>query len=316
MIGEGMRKDCLEIVNISKTYKKGAVLANCNLSTSFYPNQIVALIGHNGAGKTTLLNQICGNTQPDNGDIVYKGISLKTNPKLARNLVSIMPQFHAPLSGVSLRQSIESILYIRGIRAKEAKLRLGKIIADLDIMRWKNDSGEKLSGGLQRLTSFAMAVVAPTPIILLDEPTNDVDPVRRKLIWKKMRELAQKGHILIVVTHNLLEVEQYADRYIMLDKGKIVQDIRIKESKTKSKISTLSITMPKGCMLETYPEAIEIKYCEDESQILFTLSLQQVANAVEWVLNMINLGKVIRYRLETETLDTLYGGLINGSFRE
>lgn len=312
MIAEAITNDYLKVDNISKVYKKGSVLVNCNISASFYSNQIIALIGHNGAGKTTLLNQICGNTQPDSGDIFYKGISLKDNPKLARNFVSAMPQFYAPLSGVTLSQSIEAILYIRGITGKEAKLQLEKIIVDLDIMKWKDTSGDQLSGGLQRLTSFAMAVVSPPPIVLLDEPTNDVDPVRRKLIWKYMRNLSLSGHIIIVVTHNLLEVEQYADRYLMLDKGRVIQDIFIKESKTKSMLSTLTIVVTEYCSSEDCPEAIDIKYFEDEMQVVFTLTSEQVPSAIDWVLNQEELGRIVKYRLETETLDTVYGGLING----
>ncbi|MED0715970.1 hypothetical protein P4S80_14640 [Aeribacillus composti] len=69
-----------------------------------------------------------------------------------------------------------------------------------------------------------MSVVCPPPIILLDEPTNDVDPVRRKLVWNYMRKLARNGHIVLVVTHNLLEVEQYADRYLLLDQGRLIRD--------------------------------------------------------------------------------------------
>ncbi|MRB67626.1 AAA family ATPase, partial [Bacillus thuringiensis] len=84
--------------------------------------------------------------------------------------------------------------------------------------------GQTLSGGLQWLTSFAMSIVAPPPILLLDEPTNNVDPIRRKIIWNSLRKLAQKGHIVIVVTHNLLEVDQYADRYLLFDKGTLIKD--------------------------------------------------------------------------------------------
>lgn len=304
-------KNCLKIDTINKTYKRGSVLANTNISTSFYPNQIVALIGHNGAGKTTLLNQICGNTKPDNGDIIYRGISLKDNPKLARTLISTMPQLYAPISGVTLKQSILSILHIRGITGNEAKAQFEKIASDLDILKWENSSGDKLSGGLQRLTSFAMAVVSPPPIILLDEPTNDVDPIRRKYLWEHMRKLAQNGHIVIVVTHNLLEVEQYTDRYIMLDKGKVIQDMLIKEAKKEPILSILSIVMANDYISDDYPKSIDVKHIKDTMQIIFTLSLEQITDAMKWVLDMVNNKNIIKYKLETETLDMLYGGLIN-----
>ena len=79
-----MKANNLIIDSISKTYKKGKIRANDNISLELYPSEITALIGHNGAGKTTLLNQIIGNAKPDSGDITYKGISLVKNSKNAR----------------------------------------------------------------------------------------------------------------------------------------------------------------------------------------------------------------------------------------
>ena len=127
-----MKANNLIIDSISKTYKKGKIRANDNISLELYPSEITALIGHNGAGKTTLLNQIIGNAKPDSGDITYKGISLVKNSKVARELVSIMPQFHAPLEGVTLRQSIESILRIKGVSEKQVHLCTKQVLKDFE----------------------------------------------------------------------------------------------------------------------------------------------------------------------------------------
>ncbi|MED0715971.1 ATP-binding cassette domain-containing protein [Aeribacillus composti] len=119
MIKNKSNSNNLIIQSISKSYKKGSVKANCDISATICPNEVVAIIGHNGAGKTTLLNQIIGIVKPDQGDILFQGHFFVKNTKLARNLVSMMPQFHAPLSGVTLRQAIEAILHIRGISGKK-----------------------------------------------------------------------------------------------------------------------------------------------------------------------------------------------------
>ena len=88
---------------------------------------------------------------------------------------------------------------------------------EVPIKKRENKTGEKLSGGLKRLTSFAMAVISPPKIILLDELTNDVDPIRRHKLWSYLKELASKGHIVVIVTHNILEVEKYADKYYLFE---------------------------------------------------------------------------------------------------
>lgn len=301
----------LIIDSISKTYRKGKTKANCNITATLNPNELTALIGHNGAGKTTLLNEIIGNVRPDSGKITYQGISFVKNTKSARNFVSMMPQFHAPLNGVTLRQAIESVLYIRGVQSKKISPYVKQILTDLDIERWANQSGDKLSGGLQRLTSFAMAVVYPAEIILLDEPTNDIDPIRRKLVWQYMKRLAKEGHIVLVVTHNLLEVEQYADRYILLDNGRVIHDASTVALNKNIASNILMVNLNDSCDLQYMPDSMEKKFVKEEMQIILTLSAKQVPDAVSWVLRLIEDGKVSNYKLTSASLDLSYGGMID-----
>ena len=276
-----------------------------------HPSEITALIGHNGAGKTTLLNQIIGNVKPGSGDITYKGMSLVKNSKVARELVSMMPQFHIPLEGVTVRQSIESILRINGVSEKQIHLYTKKVLKDLDIEQWADRAGNKLSGGLQRLTSFAMAVAYPSDIILLDEPTNDVDPIRRKLIWKYMRELTKNGHIIFVVTHNLLEVEQYTDRYILMNKGRMIQNVSTAVMSHDFASNVMIVYLQDEDELYHLPENETNEYKEDEMQLVLTLSEKQVPSAVNWLMELIRRGKVLNYKITSATLDLQYRGMID-----
>lgn len=301
----------LQIVNLSKTYRKGKIKANDNITVTLMPNEVTALIGHNGAGKTTLLNQIVGNVKPDSGTITYNGISFIDNTKLARNYVSMMPQFHAPLAGVTLRQAIESVLRIRGASGKIIGSYTNQVIKDLDIGQWADQPGDKLSGGLQRLTSFAMSVVYPAQIILLDEPTNDIDPVRRKLVWQYMKKLAKEGHIILVVTHNLLEVEQYADRYILMDSGQIVREAPTSTFNNNFAASVLSVNFDNFNDWENIPDAMEHKFIKDEMKMILTLSSEQILDAIQWVLDLMKEGKILNYKLTSAILDVSYGGLVN-----
>lgn len=307
-----MIENNLIIDSISKTYKKGKTKANDNVSLELHPAEITALIGHNGAGKTTLLNQIIGNVKPDTGDITYKGISLVKNSKTARELVSMMPQFHAPLEGVTLRQSIESILRIKGASTNQVNICTKQILNALDIEQWADQAGNKLSGGLQRLTSFAMAVAYPSDIILLDEPTNDVDPIRRKLIWQYMRKLAKEGHMIFVVTHNLLEVEQYTDRYILLNEGKVIRNVSTSVMSNDFASNVMIISLQDIYELNDLPETENSEYRENEMQLIMTLSEKQIPNAVNWLMKLIQEGKVLNYKLTSATLDMQYGGMIDG----
>ncbi|GHP13613.1 ABC transporter ATP-binding protein [Lentilactobacillus fungorum] len=303
----------LSTYSISKNYKHGRINANKNITVDFSPGEITALTGHNGAGKTTLLKQIMGVVKPDSGSITYRGISFIRESNKARELIAMMPQFHAPLVGVTLRQAIEAVGKIRGISHLEMNESIDQIAHDLKIEKWLNIPGQKLSGGLQRLTSFAMTVVAPPPILLFDEPTNDVDPVRRIIVWEYLRKLANNDHIIVVVTHNLFEVERYADRYILLNEGKVTQDehtsILRKELLSSS---LLSITSNKPLDEAKIPDNLNTNIKDGALEYSIHLTNDQIPKAIEWLLQGIKSNKITHYSLSPFPLDMLYRGLTDG----
>lgn len=211
-----------------------------------------------------------------------------------------------------MQQSIEAILRIRGFNKSDTQTHVIEIMQELKISKWAHVQGQKLSGGLQRLTSFAMSIVAPPPILLLDEPTNDVDPIRRKIIWNSLRKLAQKGHIVIVVTHNLLEVDQYADRYLLFDKGTLIKDAYVRESLEKTLIQMhLVLFSEKEFEMQELPRNIGCILQKGELRYDITLSQEQVVDAMIWINEKISSREVTNYSLSPQTLENTYGGLTN-----
>lgn len=294
---------CVE--SVSKTYRGASTPANYSISLDFAPGQLVALIGHNGAGKTTLLSQVIGSTKPDSGDIRYRGQSLATNPDLARRVSSMMPQLHAPLTGVTPEQAIASVARIRGADRQEAAHAAHKIIADLRIDPWRKVKGEKLSGGLLRLTSFAMSVAIPAPTLLIDEPTNDVDPERRPLIWAELRRLADNGHIVIVVTHNLSEIEHYADRYILLQRGRVLADSAPAKLTAQTGAAVLTVSTRPGVTVSP-PPALGVAEDASGPSMRISLDKSQVPAAVDWVLARVSDGSAENYSLTPSSLANAY----------
>ncbi|PXA75861.1 ABC transporter ATP-binding protein [Auritidibacter sp. NML100628] len=295
---------------ITKTFQRGAVAANDAISLTLHPGQLIALIGHNGAGKTTLLNQIVGTAKPTSGDIRYGTESLAKNPDLARRIASMMPQMHAPLTGVTPRQAITSIGRLRGLSGRDARCEASALINELDITPWQNVGGEKLSGGLRRLTSYAMAVIAPPPVLLIDEPTNDVDPTRRPLIWRNLRQLANAGHIIIVVTHNLLEVQRTADRYVLLQNGQVLIDSTPRQLSQQAQTTSLSVSVRSRTALTKTPSASRV-HPIDDGQLRLDLEPQHIPGAVAWVLEQVEAGNVDSYVLAPASLESLYEGITN-----
>lgn len=214
----------LIIQDLVKCYRDGT-RANDNVNLTVEAGEVVGLLGHNGAGKTTLINQVAGLAMPTSGCIRVAGLDPVSSPAKARRAVSIMPQGHAPLTGVTPRQAIRTMARIRGLGKKDAVARTEELIGTLDIGMWADTTGERLSGGIRRLTAFAMAASAgPGRIVMLDEPTNDVDPVRRRLLWEEIRRLADRGSAVLLVSHNVAEVERSVDRIAILASGRVTAE--------------------------------------------------------------------------------------------
>lgn len=211
----------LQVDDVVKVYRRG-IRANDGISLRVDEGEVFGMLGHNGAGKTTLLNQVVGIAKPTSGRIHLDGHDAVADPPMARRFCSMQPQAQAPLSGVTPEESIELMARIRGATRQHARRRAAELIDALDIGAWARVKGERLSGGVQRLTAFAMAVAEPGRLIMLDEPTNDVDPVRRRLLWEQVRGLAGAGCAVVLVTHNVLEAERAVDRLVILDEGRVV----------------------------------------------------------------------------------------------
>lgn len=306
-----MQNPSLIIKNLNKCYGNN-IKANHNISLEFKSGEITALIGHNGAGKSTLLNQIIGLVRPTSGEIYINHIDIIKNHTKARDFVSSMPQFQVPLKGVTVFQAIESISMIKGFSKEMAKKKARDIIQYLQINKFMNIPGEKLSGGLRRLTSFAMSVIDNAPIIVLDEPTNDVDPIRRILIWKYLRKLSNHGTIIIIVTHNLLEVEKYSDRYILLDKGGVKEDVSILSKYHKSNQHILKIFNIDKSEIYPFFHHFKIKYNENERNLIIFLEEEEFSQAIPLLFTVLKKNKAISYNLKPQTLDENYEGIING----
>ncbi len=211
----------LEIEHVSKAYR-GEVLANDDISLSVEAGEVFGLLGPNGAGKTTLVNQIIGLLAPTSGTIRVAGVNTVKNPGFARQACSFQPQTQVPIEGMTPYQAIELAGRLRGGRADQVRQRTRELIESFELGAWSNKGGDALSGGVRRLVAFCMAAVVPGRITILDEPTNDVDPLRRRLLWQQVRLLADRGSAVLLVSHNVLEVERSVDRLAIIDHGKVI----------------------------------------------------------------------------------------------
>ena len=212
----------LEVRHVTKKYRKGA-LANDDVSLTVDAGEVFGLLGPNGAGKTTLVSQLLGVARPTSGTILVDGVDVVAAPAVARQACSYQPQSGAPVDGLSPREAVELAGRLRGGDRATVRARGEELLAALELGEWAARL-DPLSGGVARLVAFCMAAVVPGRVVVLDEPTNDVDPLRRKLLWQQVRALADRGSAVLLVTHNVLEAERCVDRFAILDHGRVLAE--------------------------------------------------------------------------------------------
>ncbi|MEX1334952.1 MAG: ABC transporter ATP-binding protein [Candidatus Limnocylindrales bacterium] len=307
----------LEIHDITKTYRRRlrrgqSVRANDGVTLQADAGQVYGLLGHNGAGKTTLVNQVVGLLEPDGGTIHVDGADLVADPSRARQVCSLQPQAQLPITGLKPRQAIDLIGRIRGGQPAAVAARRARLVEARDIGTWLETDGEQLSGGVKRLVSFAMAAVVPGRVIMLDEPTNDVDPVRRRLLWDAVRSLADEGNAVLLVTHNVVEAERAVDRLAVLDAGRVVAEGTPAQLKAGLEHELrLDLTLEPGQVAS--PPAFVERYDRGGLRARAIVDSGDAALAVEWAQSLRTAGVIGEFSLTPATLEDVYVDLISPS---
>jgi len=213
----------LDIRDLEKRYRNGT-LANAGISLQLVAGGIFGLLGPNGAGKTTLVRQVLGMLRPTSGSITLDGEDIVADPSQARRNIGFLPQGQFDLQSLRVHEVIEYNARLRGVSPKQSRARADELIERLDLEPFRKTSMHAASGGVRRLAGFAAAISAPARLLVLDEPTNDVDPIRRQLLWNLLGELGEDGATVLLVTHNLAEAERFIDRLAIIDGGRIVRE--------------------------------------------------------------------------------------------
>lgn len=156
-----------------------------------------------------------------------------------------------------------------------------------------------------------MSLVISYPIIVLDEPTNDVDPIRRAIMWRYLQKLARQGIIILVVTHNILEVEKYADRYVLLDKGMVKKDVRISNKVLMSDKHVLNIFGMNRDEVDRVFGNFNTKHYKEEKKTSIFIKNSDVNTAMDIVLKLLASNKIISYELKNTSLIDDYGEMVS-----
>ncbi|MHC1685770.1 MAG: ABC transporter ATP-binding protein [Clostridiaceae bacterium] len=212
----------LEVKNLKKYYKDSKAVDG--LDFELYKGEILGLLGPNGAGKSTTINMLSTLLKEDDGEIIYFNKSLNTNRKYVRGQLGIVPQDLAIFEELSAYKNVEFFTSLYGISGKELKERVEEALKFVALFDVKDNKPKTFSGGMKRRLNIACAIAHNPKILIMDEPTVGIDPQSRNHILESIKKLRDSGTTIIYTTHYMEEVEEVADRIVIMDKGKKIAE--------------------------------------------------------------------------------------------
>lgn len=209
----------IEINQLTKKF--GQRIAVNELSLTIKQGEIFGLLGENGAGKTTTIKMLCGLLSPTSGTASIMGFDIKSHVENVKKIIGVSPQETAIAAHLNSKENLLLMGGVCGLSRSESLQRAKNLMSFLEIEDRK-DQARKLSGGLQRRLSIAMALMSDPQVLFLDEPTLGLDPHARKSVWNYIEKLKREKTILLT-THYLEEADALSDTLAIMRTGKIIE---------------------------------------------------------------------------------------------
>jgi ABC-2 type transport system ATP-binding protein len=195
-------------------------IAISNLSLEVAPGEVFGLVGPNGAGKSSLLKCAAGLLAPGQGTVWCGDVEVTNNPRVTAGYLTLMPDPLGVYNDITAEEYLEFFAMAYGLSREVSAARRQLAIDRLGLAPWLEHEVETLSAGWQRRLALSRVLLANTPIVLLDEPAAGLDVSARSDLLKIVRGFAAEGRAVVVTSHILPELEELADRFGIIQKGK------------------------------------------------------------------------------------------------
>lgn len=216
----------LEIINLTKKFGEQTALNTINIEIN--NNEIIGLLGPNGAGKSTLMKSIVGALKIDEGQIIFNGKDIRGSEIESKKNIGFLPENNPLYDEMYVKEYLSFVADIHQV----SKQRIEEVIELVGITPEKSKKISQLSKGYQQRVGLAQAILHAPDLLILDEPTNGLDPNQIIEIRNVIKEIG-KEKTVILSTHIMQEVEALCSRVILIHQGNIIQDSNIEEFKGK-----------------------------------------------------------------------------------
>ena len=213
-----------ELVRIENLVKRfGPIEAVAGISFSVRRGEVLGFLGPNGAGKSTTMKIVTGFLPADSGRVEVGGEDLAANPLAAKRRIGYLPEGAPLYSDMTTRAFLEFAAGVRGFRGEERRRRVADTVARVQIESVLEQPIETLSKGFKRRVGLAQSILHDPEVLILDEPTDGLDPNQKHEVRALIREMAPRKAI-ILSTHLLEEVDAVCSRAVIISAGRIVSD--------------------------------------------------------------------------------------------
>lgn len=211
----------IEALGLTRYY--GNFAAVQNLSFTVQPGTVLGFLGPNGAGKSTTMKMLTTFLPPTSGTARIHGHDIGTDSLAVRRIMGYLPEGAPLYAELSVQSFLEFAAGTRGFRGAEAKKRVDQAIERLQLDEVRRQTIETLSKGFKRRVGLAQAIISDPPVLILDEPTDGLDPNQKKQVRRLIREMSS-DKIIIISTHILEEVDALCSRAMIIAHGQLLAD--------------------------------------------------------------------------------------------
>lgn len=268
----------IEVQSLTRCY--GKTIAVDDVSFHIGNNEIVGLLGHNGAGKTTIMKMLSGYLEPTAGSIIIGGVDLATQAQTVQQHLGYLPENLPVYPEMMVADYLDYAATLKGISNKERYQAVRGALLSTDLVKRALDPISTLSRGLRQRVGVAQAILGRPRLLILDEPTNGLDPNQTEHMRQLIKKLARRATV-ILSTHIMQEVDAICDRVLMLRNGKLALDQRmcdLHHSRTLQ-LRTNAAVESLASSLRLMPQVASIKQSAVEDGMMqFSLELLQNAD--------------------------------------
>lgn len=302
----------IQVQQLSKSY--GEIQAVDSISFDVRKGDVLAFLGPNGAGKTTAMKMITGFLEPDHGSVSLCGYDVQDNPIAARRVLGYLPESAPAYGEMTPLGFLEFVAEARAVN--NAKAAIDRVVEMTTLGRVVHQTIETLSKGFKRRVGLAQALIHDPTVLILDEPTDGLDPNQKAMIQELLSSIAA-DRCIVLSTHILDEAERIANRAVILSEGRILVDSTPKELMARAgRHNTVRVTFGGDVPLDVLEAVDHEGWCQSVTTDGASMAVEPVdgANVLHDLLSVISAFAVTveDVRLTEGRLDELFREITKG----